>query len=446
MAETQSQSYREYVTRLSLDYPEYGWLRDFLSHPGANPSVTRVLLLDSVDDNLRAQDFLGSSQALAEALKRRPEDVQFRVVVVSYFQSWNIDRDVVDTLGIHFRLDPLFLWGHLDHYYASNDALCPPSFRHPRQTFVEHMPSEHISVEVGCVGTGMSATFLDDGSRGGDNDTVVVFSRDSVPCISSLSRFSGNRLRASDFEDLPAYLQNMPSSRFNAALKKFSPDEVRSANRTPLEYVIPFARLVLIELNQRVQQTETELESQFTFGAAGNATTEILEGSWAVLHDFHLDLSASLRSLSASTPSEPTTRVTSLLEDCRYLTHRIERIQQDLRDYLNRHVAMASLRESRLGVEASERSIAQAKSINRLTKLAFVFIPLSFVSSVFGMNFKELGTGQLSIWIFGVTASLLVVLVAMTAFGLSKLPERRLWDFPWRPPKRTDPDRKTRDP
>ena len=86
---------------------------------------------------------------------------------------------------------------------------------------------------------------------------------------------------------------------------------------------------------------------------------------------------------------------------------------------------MMALKESQIGVKASERSIMQAKSVNRLTKLAFVFIPLNFASSIFGMNFKELGTGPLSIWIFGVTASLLVVLVALTIFGVSKLPKRK---------------------
>ncbi|KAI9867658.1 MAG: hypothetical protein M1813_008458 [Trichoglossum hirsutum] len=449
MAETQFQSYREYVAHLSLDYPEFGWLRDFLSHSGANPSVTRVLLLDGVEDSLRTQDFPGSSQTLAEALKHRSKEVQIRIVVVSYIQSWNIDRDVIDTLGTHFRLDPWFLWGHLDHYYASDDTLCPPRFRSSGQTFIEPLPSEHISVEVGSGGTGMSAIFLDGSSRGGTNDTsrslhpywrvenrvagsdnmysdiVVVFCRDSKPCISSLSRFSRGRLRLSDFRDLPVYLQDMPSSRFNAALKKFTPDEVRLANRTPLEYVIPFARLVAMEFNERVQQMETKLEDQFMFGAAGRADTTVLEGSWALLRYFHLDLSGSLKSLSALAPPQPTTRVTSLLGDYRDLQKHIERIQQDLRDYLNRHVAIESLKESRLGVEASEKSIMQAKSVNRLTKLAFVFIPLSFASSVFGMNFKELGTGQLSIWIFGLTASLLVILVALTAFGVSKLPERK---------------------
>ncbi|KAH0538554.1 hypothetical protein FGG08_004842 [Glutinoglossum americanum] len=426
MTEIRFQSYLEYITHLSLGYPEFGWLRDFLSQPGASPSVTRVLLVDSVKDgHLQTQDFPGPSRTLSEALKHRMEDVQTRILVVSYFQSWNIDREVIDAIGMHYMLDPWFLWGHLDHYYASGDALCLPHVRSTRRVFVEPLRSERTSVEVTCGGAGISALFFNGSSRGGTGNTIVVFARDSKPCTSSLSQFSRNKLRASDFSDLPVYLRRMPSARFNAALKKLTPDEVRSADRTPIDYIYPFARLFAAELNDRVQQLAAKLEDQFTFGAAGQANTEILEGSWAALHDIQIDLSASFKSLSAFTPSESPNAITPLLEDFKDLQQLAEQAQQDLRDYLNRHVGMMSLKESRLGVEASERSITQAKSVNRLTKLAFVFIPLSFASSVFGMNFKELGTGQLNIWIFGVTASLMVVLVALIAFGLTKLPKRR---------------------
>ena len=48
----------------------------------------------------------------------------------------------------------------------------------------------------------------------------------------------------------------------------------------------------------------------------------------------------------------------------------------------------------------SKKAIVQAKSVARLTLLAFFFIPLSFVTSFFGMNFVELGTGKLSIWVW----------------------------------------------
>jgi Mg2+ and Co2+ transporter CorA len=40
-------------------------------------------------------------------------------------------------------------------------------------------------------------------------------------------------------------------------------------------------------------------------------------------------------------------------------------------------------------IDESQRAIAQARRVGKLTALAFFFIPLSFTASVFGMNFKE---------------------------------------------------------
>ncbi|KAI9775116.1 MAG: hypothetical protein M1839_001427 [Geoglossum umbratile] len=416
MEEPKFRSYSEYVRHLSLDYPELGWLSDFLSYPGSTPSVTRVRIVDSIGGGLlRTQDFPVSGKPLTEALKDHPGDILTRLVIVSYFQSWNIDRDLINTIGIHFKLDPWFLWGHLDHYYESNDALCKNRRRDFQPKPIEPLPSERASVEIALGSMGVSAVIL------GPSSTVAIFARDSRPCVSSLSAFSRSKLRPRDLSDLPEYLRDMPSSRFNASLMKLTPEEVLSADKNPIEYICPYAQFLAVEINSRVQQLSDQLEEQFTIAAAGMARTEVLEGAWAVLHDHYLYLSASFKSLSAFAQPGQTCKINLLLEDYRELQQRIEQAQQDLRDYLNRHVSMMSLKESRLGVEASSRAIMQARSVNRLTKLAFVFIPLSFVSSIFGMNFKELGTGQLSIWIFGVTASLLVVLVALIAFAVSRL-------------------------
>lgn len=53
----------------------------------------------------------------------------------------------------------------------------------------------------------------------------------------------------------------------------------------------------------------------------------------------------------------------------------------------------------------SRRAISQARLVGRLTLLAYFYIPLSFTSSFFGMNFSELNNGSdLHIWLFFVTS------------------------------------------
>ena len=61
------------------------------------------------------------------------------------------------------------------------------------------------------------------------------------------------------------------------------------------------------------------------------------------------------------------------------------------------------LRASLLSIEESTRGIEQSKQVGRLTQLAFVFIPLTFVTGVFGMNITQFG-GEAPLWKFWVTA------------------------------------------
>ncbi|RHZ70337.1 hypothetical protein CDV55_108290 [Aspergillus turcosus] len=51
-------------------------------------------------------------------------------------------------------------------------------------------------------------------------------------------------------------------------------------------------------------------------------------------------------------------------------------------------------------IKESRKAISQAEGVEILTRLAFIFIPLNFVTSVFGMNFVQFGQGELSLWIW----------------------------------------------
>lgn len=47
--------------------------------------------------------------------------------------------------------------------------------------------------------------------------------------------------------------------------------------------------------------------------------------------------------------------------------------------------------------------------VERLTALATIFIPLSFVCSIWGMNFLEMGSGLLHFWMWFATAGPIIV-------------------------------------
>ena len=57
----------------------------------------------------------------------------------------------------------------------------------------------------------------------------------------------------------------------------------------------------------------------------------------------------------------------------------------------------------------SRRSIAETKSVSKLTELAFLFIPLSFTCSLFSMSIIQLQKG-VPLWIFILTAVIVVII------------------------------------
>lgn len=65
----------------------------------------------------------------------------------------------------------------------------------------------------------------------------------------------------------------------------------------------------------------------------------------------------------------------------------------------------------------SQRAMKQARLVTKLTIVAFVYLPFSFTAGFFGMNFKELGNGTISLWIF-FAASLPLMLITLGFFVL----------------------------
>jgi hypothetical protein len=99
---------------------------------------------------------------------------------------------------------------------------------------------------------------------------------------------------------------------------------------------------------------------------------------------------------------------TSLREDFEDLLHKAEHHEIKCDQGANRVMKLVSHAETK-------KQLAQAQRVEQLTKLTFLFAPSLFVASLFGMNFKQLGQGELSIWLyFAITVPLiLLTLLAM---------------------------------
>lgn len=76
-------------------------------------------------------------------------------------------------------------------------------------------------------------------------------------------------------------------------------------------------------------------------------------------------------------------------------------------------------------ISEAKKAIEQTERVKKLTLLATFFIPLSFTSSVFGMNLQELNSSRLSIWVWvAITVPVVVLTLATYMCNLSDLKAR----------------------
>jgi hypothetical protein len=105
----------------------------------------------------------------------------------------------------------------------------------------------------------------------------------------------------------------------------------------------------------------------------------------------------------------------------------------DLKFLLEEAKAITELCESGKSAIMSDFSITESERISRETqlvtqltkttnRLTFIFLPMSFVTSVFGMNFRQLGSGDLNIWLWvAVSIPLLTLCIILVEWGRSIL-------------------------
>lgn len=105
-----------------------------------------------------------------------------------------------------------------------------------------------------------------------------------------------------------------------------------------------------------------------------------------------------------------------LVGDFEYLT-------ASLNQYSERLESMLPVVMSLVQISDTRRSLAEAANVSRLTYLAFVFVPLSFTSSLFSMN-TDVSPGSRHFWIYFVVA----IPITAAAFLLARPPSSpRQW-------------------
>jgi hypothetical protein len=92
-------------------------------------------------------------------------------------------------------------------------------------------------------------------------------------------------------------------------------------------------------------------------------------------------------------------KLEAILRCFNFLRFRLERLLPAIQHHVDVVVLQQQVELAQTQLIESKKAIQQADTIKRLTILAFIFIPISTASSVFGMNVKELDPTP-SVWVF----------------------------------------------
>lgn len=112
-------------------------------------------------------------------------------------------------------------------------------------------------------------------------------------------------------------------------------------------------------------------------------------------------------------------------------------IYNKLLTYQSWSETLLSVITAHVNLMETEKSIADSKSLSRLTILGFVFVPVSFACSFFSMN-GDFAVGQNKLWVYFVVVIPLTLLILSLGFWnwwwrkFEQMAIRKEWEWPYR--------------
>ncbi|KAH6678105.1 hypothetical protein B0J14DRAFT_687960 [Halenospora varia] len=211
-------------------------------------------------------------------------------------------------------------------------------------------------------------------------------------------------------------------------LRRLTSGEIDSSNVQPVEYLTG-----IVAFHHRFFAYRTKIQRKLThaFGPRDNAPELFDEHAKLSFHwwNFRSEISSYenlkceweefvsiqryIRKQDSSTFPEST--VDSLNFAMDDLLKEAREVEANMRESIQMRVGHAAL-------EASKESIKEAQSVRRITLLTFVFIPISLVTSFFGMNVQELtGEGPRIKWFLISSISLMVLVFFIWAESVKNM-------------------------
>lgn len=223
-----------------------------------------------------------------------------------------------------------------------------------------------------------------------------------------------------DKHDQPRQVANIQTVQL---FQNFQKDQVESANKHPIEYIGPFLSIMESYFSETVLQLRrTHIgwireviygQSLFADRRERAGQDHLLFKLWQLTRLTIEDFDLMIEKIGAiqADPALASPKIKAAHERYRTMIARARLLEQHVRDDIQLNVGNLSLQESR-------KSLQQADNVGRISVLAFIFLPISLVTSFFGMNIKQL-TGSGVPWrTFLISARGLCLLVLLTCAWL----------------------------
>lgn len=429
--ELTSNSYVNYLQSILNQWPEYWWLHRRMRSLGTS-DVSFVSIYDFRHETSGCQDFIwGQDGDHTATLRRIHEDTKSRVVILSS-QAGNFNKGMMNAVGSIYDIDPLFFWRHFDHLGERKDQDLDNE-NESNHSAPWGLSSDTNSMHIGFrVYLHASIKLLDQGmatsqqcptgesSYQKNKRLMMLMLRIVLILLSESARHQQpahsphtvlfERPSCRDSTLCERKVGEMPLLHFQLRqmLRTSTTARIQGISRAPLSVVIPFLELYNAE---RLVMIQKEVRPLAEFAMRKFARLEDYEFETSIYHGalwaHQQSFTNTLRSLKTFTNLAPeqgwdeqlSTRIEDLNELLKMTNDGLAVVNQVMLQWSTNR----SLRDS-------HDSVKYADSVGIITVLAFIYIPLSFITSFFGMNLEIFGSGNVDLWLFFVTIVILSII------------------------------------
>ncbi|KAK4222514.1 hypothetical protein QBC38DRAFT_489726 [Podospora fimiseda] len=423
-------SYTSFITSISKQYG-YTQLKSVAEFFTKTPPVsfagsktrsttTQTLVADLIgdgDDRMHVHWRFTSGELNDEILSRK-QNVKSRVILVECGLFAFIDRVILDFVAYRYKINPFDLWFLFERllisqYYPNNPVITAqyPSIPYamPRKGMPVFLwngvPFDNPELSVDGAGC-----FIIDAEEGCPFPTVLILSQFArVPSIFRQSNgleaavlSASGQCGPKDFNTSFSGPAALPLDLYTEMLINLTPDTVLAS---PTELVFPYLKLVAWRIAAEVQEVQGRVFSdkmhQMKFGDESitrDWTTRPRIGciDYSIMRGLRI-----FREFITVQNAESSLAAKQIIDELEWVSGFNRRLQDEMDRNIQGRISLSVLNESRKSIELSD-------DIAMLTRLAFVFIPLSFTASIFGMNIDELGSGPSPMWAFLLTAFIIL--------------------------------------